>query len=265
MVHEPYLTFGEGSWKQGGVAAVHRLMTMVLLKAAQRVWISIPAWEAHLRPYALGRSLSFCWLPVASNIAVVDDPVRVESIRARYLPTGGQIVGHFGTYDRRIVELLFQSVPALLRASPNCKLLLLGRSSETMRADLIGKHPDLAERVHAAGTLAANDLSLHVSACDLMLQPYPDGVSSRRTSTMVGLAHGLAIVTTSGHLTEPLWAQSGAMALAPIGEVPAMVGAAQRLLEDADLRSGMSEAARSLYRECFDLERTIGRLREAAI
>ena len=35
MVHEPYLNFGEGSWKQSGAAAVHRLMTMVLLNAAR--------------------------------------------------------------------------------------------------------------------------------------------------------------------------------------------------------------------------------------
>ena len=78
MVHEPYLAFGEGSWKQNGVAAVHRLMTMVLLSAARRVWMSIPAWEASWRPYALGRPLSFHWLPVASNIPVIDDPARVE-------------------------------------------------------------------------------------------------------------------------------------------------------------------------------------------
>jgi glycosyltransferase involved in cell wall biosynthesis len=264
MVHEPYLTFGDGSWKQSGVAAVHRLMTMVLLAAARSVWISVPAWEKLLRPYALGRSLSCSWLPVASNIPVVDEPPKVKSIRAHYLPAGGQLVGHFGTYDRKIVELLGQSVPELLRIS-HCNLLLLGHGSETMRAELIRKYPEFAGRVYAAGTLAADDLSLHVSACDLMLQPYPDGVSSRRTSTMVGLAHGLAIVTTSGHLTEPLWAQSGAIALTPIGELPAMVCAAQQLLEDGDLRSGMSEAARSLYRDYFDLEKTIVRLREHAL
>ena len=67
MIHEPYLAFGEGSWKQSGVAVVHRLMTMVLLKAARRVWMSIPAWEACWRPYTLGRALQFRWLPVAST------------------------------------------------------------------------------------------------------------------------------------------------------------------------------------------------------
>src|SRR5207247_2476217 len=51
MVHEPFLAFGEGSLKQDAVAVIHRIMAMVLLNAASRLWISIPAWESLLRPY----------------------------------------------------------------------------------------------------------------------------------------------------------------------------------------------------------------------
>ena len=50
MVHEPYLAFWEGSWRQAAVALVHRLMTVVLLSAVRRVWIAIPIWEARWRP-----------------------------------------------------------------------------------------------------------------------------------------------------------------------------------------------------------------------
>jgi glycosyltransferase involved in cell wall biosynthesis len=265
MVHEPYLAFAEGSWKQSGVAAVHRLMTMVLLNAARRVWISIPAWEKRLRPYALGRALPFHWLPVPSNIPVVDDRSAVDSVRTKYAPDGHQLVGHFGTYDRSRSELLTQAVPLLLDGNAQCQMLLLGRGSEGMRRELIARHSEFAVRVHAADSLPAAELSLHVSACDLLFQPYIDGVSSRRTSVMVGLAHGVPIVTTSGRLTEPLWAENGAVALAAVGDEAAMVSAAQRLLESADLRNLMSEAARSLYLERFHVDHIIGRLRDAAI
>ena len=44
-----------------------------------------------------------------------------------------------------------------------------------------------------------------------MLQPYPDGVSSRRTTVTSLLAHGCAVVTTRGPLTEGLWQESGAV------------------------------------------------------
>jgi len=35
----------------------------------------------------------------------------------------------------------------------------------------------------------------------------------RRTSAWSDFAHERALVTTSGHLTEPLWAESGAVAI----------------------------------------------------
>ena len=265
MVHEPYLAFGEGSWKQNGVAAVHRLMTMVLLSAARRVWMSIPAWEANWRPYALGRPLSFHWLPVASNIPVIDDPARVAALRAHYAPAGERIVGHFGTYDRHIAELLLKSVPSLLRGRVSCVMLLMGRGSQAMRGELIKRYPELAGRLYATDTLAPAELSLHLSACDLMLQPYIDGVSSRRTSMMVGLSHGVPVVTTTGRLTEALWQESGAVALAPVEDLKALVKTAEHLLLDAEVRCLLSDAGRMLYDERFALPRTIAALREAVV
>ena len=102
-------------------------------------------------------------------------------------------------------------------------MLFMGRGSQAMRDELVKRYPELAGRLHAAGTLAAAELSLHISACDVMLQPYIDGVSSRRTSVMVGLSHGVPVVTTSGRLTETLWAESGAVALAPVEDMAALV------------------------------------------
>lgn len=264
MVHEPYLAFREGSLKQDGVAVVHRLMTAVLLSGAHRVWMSIPAWEARLRPYTFGRRLPFTWLPVASNIPVIDDPVGAKAIRDRYAPNGKKLVGHFGTYDRGIASLLLQSAPSLLRANPDCNVLLLGRGSETMRAELSAAHPDLALRVHATGTLSAADLSLHLSACDVMLQPYVDGVSSRRTSVMVALDHGLPIVTSAGKLTEPLWAESDAVKLAPPTDIQSLVKHAENLLINEAECLRLREASRALYHERFDISLTVDALRNAA-
>lgn len=263
MVHEPYLAFGYGSRRQDAVAVVHRLMTTILLRAACRVWTSIPDWEACWRRYALGRRVPFAWLPVPSTVPVIEDSAGVAATRARYAPAGASLVGHFGTYGRPIAEPLRDLLPALLLDRPGLTVLLLGRGGEALREELVHRHPGIAERVHATGPLDATDLSRHLSACDVLLQPYPDGVSSRRTSAMVGLCHGRAVVTTTGLRTEPLWAESGAVKLAPAGDVAALTEATWDLLEDEAERARLGAAARALYEARFDVSHTVAALRAA--
>jgi glycosyltransferase involved in cell wall biosynthesis len=262
MVHEPFLPFG-GSLKQQGVAAMHRLMTIILLNAADQVWTSTAAWAACLRPYALGRALSFSWLAVTSNIAVSEDAAATGIIRSGYATAGQHIVGHFGSYDRNTNELLLAYLPDILLAQPNRVALLLGQGSESMREELLQRHHELAGRVHATGMLQTTDLSLHLRACDLMLQPYIDGVSSRRSSAMVGLSHSLPIVTTVGELTEPLWIESRAVATSAIGDGSALLESINRLLEDPEERIRLGKAGKALYQDNFDLRHTIEALRNA--
>ena len=245
-------------------AAVHRVMTALLLGAASRVWVSIPAWESHLRPYALGRRVPFRWLPIPATVPAIADPSGVAAIRDRYVPTQGFLVGHFGTYARHIAEPLLSVLLRILRDHGNVSALLMGRGGESLRDLFIRKHVDLSGRVHATGVLEAAELSRHLSACDLMIQPYPDGVSSRRTSATAGLSHSLPIATTTGRLTEPLWEQSAAVALAPAGDADALADEVERLLADDDERRRLSKAARKLYQERFDIKHTIAALRDGA-
>ncbi|HSS20308.1 MAG TPA: glycosyltransferase [Pyrinomonadaceae bacterium] len=261
MVHEPYLAFWEGSWRQNGVALVHRLMTMILLRAASRVWMSIPAWENCWRPYALGRRTEFKWLPVPSNIPVIDNPASVENVRAQYVGRDKLLVGHFGTHEANTATLLLGAVPQLLQDGQPNSVLLMGQGSEATRRQLLELRPEFATRVHATGALTAELLSLHVSACDLMLQPYIDGVSSRRTSAMVGLSHGLAVITTNGRLTEPLWSQTGAVVLTPAGDAGALARETAGLLANDSERVRLGRAAAALYRERFAIEHTVLSLR----
>jgi len=80
---------------------------------------------------------------------------------------------------------------------------------------LTAQNPHLGIRIAATGELPAEQIPAHLRACDLLVQPFPDGVSSRRTSVMAGLANGVPVVTNLGLLSEPLWRKSGAVALAP--------------------------------------------------
>jgi glycosyltransferase involved in cell wall biosynthesis len=263
MFHEPFFAFTRQSWKQNAAAVVHRLMTIMLLQAARQVWVSTPAWERMLRPYTLGRKVPFAWLPVPSNIAAADDPAGISAVRAQYAPPGGSLVGHFGTYGPSIKETLMAVLPALLAGEKNLAMLLIGRGSEALREELARQHPDMAARLQALSGLEAEDVARHISACDVMLQPYPDGISARRTSAMASLANSRPVVTTAGRFTEPLWAASGAVVLTPDGDAAAMMVAAKRLLNDAAERQRLGDAARALYQSRFDVRDIVAQLRGA--
>lgn len=68
-------------------------------------------------------------------------------------------------------------------------------------------------------------------------------------------------MTTSGQLTEPLWQESRAVALAPANDLPAMTALLHRLIGDSDERQRLGTAARDLYDRRFDLRHTVAALR----
>src|SRR5262249_8881817 len=264
MLHEPYLPFRAGSVRQNAAALVHRLMTILLLRAPERVWVSIPEWTRRWRPYALGRPVSFEWLPIPSSIRVTDNPRGVQAARQRYAAKDSVLAGHFGTYGWPITSLLEPVLMALAEDPGNITVLLMGIGSEQFREALIRKQSRLGGLLRATGALSPEDLSCHVAASALLFQPYPDGVSSRRTTFMVGLSHGKPMVTTTGPLSEPFWEDTGALALAPAGDTNAFLNLVRRLQTDAGERERMGRAAKELYHQRFDISHTITSLRRTA-
>jgi glycosyltransferase involved in cell wall biosynthesis len=264
MAHECFLRFGR-TWKQTVAAAVQRWMTIVLLRHVERVWVSIPEWVDLFRPYTLGRRVIFEQLPIPSNIPVVHNPEAAKNVRRRYAPQGQFLIGHFGTHGWPITSFL-EPILSLLADDPSApSILLMGAGSEKFGAEVSRRHPALGRLVHSTGDLSAEDLSAHLSACDLLIQPYPDGVSSRRGTMMAGLAHGKPIVTTYGPLSAPFWKQAAGLALAPVDDPVRFMKLVRELAGDPAALEQMGRAAKSLYDERFDLSHTVHALREAAI
>ena len=253
MVHEPFLAFGEGAWRQDAAAVVHRLMTVILLRAASRIWVSIPAWKSRLRPFLLGRSVPMDWLPVPSNVECMP-PDHFSSREERLT------IGHFSTFGRHISEILAPLLRSLLAGCSDRCALLMGRGSREFKNQFIYHNPALGNQVDATGELPAADLSRRLTDCAVMIQPYPDGVSSRRGTAMAAISHGKPVVTTEGFLTEHFWRRSGAVALARVGDLPRFVELTEQLLESPEDRRRLGHKASVFYREHFDIRRTIATL-----
>ena len=239
-----------------------RAMARLIAGAADRVFVSIPAWGPLLKR-TCPRSKPAEWLPVPCSVATDASQAAIAAVRERITPSGGHLVGHFGAFGGAAAGLLMASTIELLQLEPNTGLLLIGRDSEAFRVRLMTENPNFAMRIHATGELASKDVAAHLQACDLLLQPYPDGISSRRTSTMAGLANGVPVVTNLGELSEPLWT-GGAVVVAPVPDPAVVARLAAKFLHNPGARAEVGRNGVELYRQRFALENTISRLRESS-
>ena len=248
-------------FRHNALGVVNRAMVAILARAASRMFVAAEAWKQEIARYApTGRMIG--WLPVPSNIPVADKCAILRE-RARHAAPGTTLVGHFGNYGSLVAERLNPVLALILGARSNVRIMLIGRNSERFRDRFSQEHRSLAERVMATGTLAASDVAASIGACDLMIQPYPDGITSRNASALAGLEHGKAIATTVGRWSENFWSGSGAVMLAPDGDSEALARCTIELVDNRDRAHAMGCAASKLYRDVFDLRHTISALRMA--
>ena len=239
-------------------------MSRILASRAQRIFVSTPAWVKRL-PASVASSRPIEWLPIPSNIPARVDEARVRTVRETL--TGGRpgiLIGHFGTYGRAITALLDEILPALLSRDAARRVVLMGRGSIEYASQLCARHPALTDRVTATGGLPPDDLAAHIRACDVIVQLYDDGATSRRGSLMACLALGMPVVTNLGRSSEGIWLETLAVESAGDALPFAITMAAERLLRAPERWSDLGRRAAELYASRFSLERSLATLREVA-
>lgn len=256
MFHEPYFYF---SWRHplgNALAALQRAMAAVLLRASAVAYISTASWVRYLRPW--GRGATLVESPIPSTVPSDVAPEDIARWRSRLLAddSDAAVVGHFGTFGDHVGQVLERVIPVILNAHATARFVCIGRGSGRFVARLGKDHPGLAKRIDATGPIEAGDVAAALRACDVVVQPYPDGVTTRRTSVMAALANGVATVSTAGALTEPVWRDTGAVALASC-DPRAIAAAVVTLLRDPGARVALATAGRRTYDEHFAIERTI--------
>ena len=234
------------------LAGTTRVMLRLVAGAADRAFVSIPAWAEHLPGPA--------------------PPPRRVAARAQQLPHHGGSRGGVSRPGRarrgappRTLRHLWRrhlgdagararSPAALGFPPPDAPL---GRGSEPWKQGLLQRHPELSGQLLSRDSLEPDALAAHLAACDLLVQPYLDGVSARRGTMMASLALGRPLITNTGHLTEPLWRGLGAVELVEGTDPSALAEATERLLAHPEERSALGARAAEVYRERFSLERTL--------
>jgi len=260
MFHEVAFPWVRRPLRHNVLAAVNRAMAAVLVRACTRAYVSIPGWEPLLRRLGAGR-MPIVWTPVPSNVPE-EAPAAMVALRRAELTRGdptARVACHFGTYGSSVTRILAPILRELLGRRPDVRVLLLGAGGDRWRGELADGRADWPARVIAPGPLPAPVIAEYLRACDLVLQPYPDGASGRRTTLMAALANGVPVVTTLGDLSEPIWAY-GAVAAAPTGDPDWLGRLALDLLDRPDRLAELGRAGRRLYEDRFAVRHTVAAL-----
>lgn len=250
MCHETYVDMKNVRWALMG--GWQRLQLVALQRVSDVQFGTVEGWTARLRRTAGGRPVHH--LPVASNlpdtrgeraagraeIGAGDDTIVISVLGMR----------HPGRLDEHVIRGALEA--GLL--APQVIVLNLGTGERTTT--------ELAPNVElrSTGFVPEPDLARRIAASDLFLAPYADGVSTRRTTVMAALQHGVAVVGTEGHLTDAILRGSDAVALAPVGDLGRFAGLVGGLAGDPARRTELARRGRELYETEFDWPVLVDRL-----
>jgi glycosyltransferase involved in cell wall biosynthesis len=243
MVHEPYVPMVNWRWALMGLW--QRSQLVAALWGTQLAFASIQTWSASVGRLPFAPATHH--LPVGSNLPDARTARRDERVRLR-IGDNALIVAAFSTgVAGRLVSHVVAAVNEIARGGLEVVLLNLGAGAPPLRGSIASE-----VRVVEPGRLPPDRLARKLATADLFLAPFVDGVSSRRTTVMAALQHGIAVVGTTGPLTDELLISGDFLELAPVDDLGAFVRAALRLASNSDERRSLGEAGRKSYEDNFD-------------
>jgi glycosyltransferase involved in cell wall biosynthesis len=259
MAHEMFMT--AENLKFAILGTLHRIQLWGLLRSIDLAFASIDAWAAELRHWIPEKPVFP--LPVGSNVPQVsvgiDALVRLKEVLG--IDPSALVLGAFGSYHYgRMPERIIRTLEILDQQKINVHLLFIGSGGEQLRK-LCPTH--LHSRLSITGTLDCEAVSTHLQLIDLLISPFLDGISTRRSSAMSCLAHGLPLLTTHGRLSDGLWREALGEHLIPVENEAAYFEAARQLCLNEEKRKALAQTSTSLYQDRFTWERIAQRLLDA--
>jgi hypothetical protein len=240
FVHEPFVPFTRLPWLLTG--GPQRLQLRALLRLADRAYAPVPAWVARLSAWATAGA-PVALAPVGATLPV--SGLSRETARARLGLQGGEVaIGVFSPGANAFREDWIVEARRATRHADGMRWLLFGNGSAALGERLADPS------VTALGTLAPAGIADVMRALDVALAPYRDGLTLRRTAAMLALAHGVATVSSTGHLWDPSLA---ALASCPPSGA-AFVAEVTRLARDGAARAALGAAGLEGYRRLASVE-----------
>ena len=238
MVHEAWIDIHDA--KSAAIGLWQRVQLRAVLRLADRVMTSTEALAREIGNGAVH-------IPVPANITPI--PAPAGWARDHLGLEGNLVVSLFGRANpSRALRYAEAAIAALADLRGPGRLTVLNLGADAPALDL---PPGVA--VSRPGLLPAKELSLLLSASDIVLLPFVDGVSTRRSTLMAALAHGKPVVGLSGPNTDSILMDAvGCLTLTPVGDLDAFSNATVELSRDPQRMQAMGDEARRVYESQFD-------------
>lgn len=197
-------------------------------------------------------------IPIGSNIMPAPPPDYDRAAWRRQLGCAPDdvLIGYFGLLSRTkgVLELLAALARLPASGPRRYRLLIIGGAAplpddQRYAAEIerfIDVH-ELGARVQLTGSCAAEEVSAHLLAADMVVLPFADGASYRRGSLLAALAHARPTITTApaAPLDPPLLDGQHALLL-PDAAPERLQAAIQRVAADPELQIRLSTGALDL-------------------
>jgi glycosyltransferase involved in cell wall biosynthesis len=249
MVHEPWVRFIWWSYFLTG--PVQRLALGILATASQKVSVSISPWRELLRSRLPWKRSDIDYVPVGSNIPFVRVPSPGAFRSKAGIPDDAIVLAMFSLHGAAkafsYVESAWRTVTSRMDGH-RFHLVLIGASAE--EAERLLPEAAVHARCHVTGPLPAADVSAWLQSVDLLLAPFSDGMTTRRTTVMAAMAHGVPVVSTRGRLTDPELFDRSPLVLTDL-DADMFARAVVALIDDPARRIALAGATRAFYDRHF--------------
>ena len=239
-------------------ARLRHWVTRLPLRAADAVVVTNQSdWDSvreQRRPGQLHR------IPIGSDIESRQFSMAEQTRRRAARGYGSEqlVLGYFGFLNASKGGLtLIETVAALAGDGWDVRLLMIGErvgaSDETnfsylQRVEAAISEHGLDGRVQWTGHQSDAEVAADFNAIDVLVMPYEDGMSLRRSTLTAALANGCAIVTTHPQAPTPELAADSDLLLVPPRDPAATAAAVRRIAAEprlaANLRANARKAAR---------------------
>jgi glycosyltransferase involved in cell wall biosynthesis len=249
MFHEIYYPFSF-YWKAIILNITHKIMLTFSLFSSHIAFFSTKRFLNEAKYFTLNHK-KLIHLPVGNNLYIQNDSCELPVLDNNLT----KIVLFGSAHPSKNYSLIFKTLSSSYKKNPNFKLIVIGSTKESLKNEI-----DLPDNFDSFTEIFSNledekVVSIFKQA-DLLLSYFIDGLTTRRSSVISALAHGLPIISTKSHYTEDIFIGQKAIQLFSTDE-DSYADSLNKFLSNNSIKADneIRRDAKKFYDQYFDWSR----------